>query len=201
MSRFLWSTVLLVSCAHTPAPVEVQAQPAPVAQAAADAGTEAPSGPKSCTSDTECSDGQLCIRSTCVEIQKGLAECRDFRVQFGFNSVDFEASAKADLLRMARCLRADQSLRVTIEGNADERGTEEYNLQLGSKRASTIEKYLVALGVTNSQVNTISYGENKPVCREQDEACWAKNRRAVVKPEGLPAKAPEPAPAPKGKKK
>ncbi len=201
MSRILWSTVLLVSCAHTPPPAPPSSEPAPVAQAAADAGTPAPTGPKTCSTDGECSDGQLCIRSTCVEISKGLAECRDFHVQFGFNSVDFDPAAKADLLRMARCLRSDQSLRVTIEGNADERGTEEYNLQLGSKRASTIEKYLVALGVTDSQVNTISYGENKPVCRQQDEACWEKNRRATVKPEGLPAKAAEPAPAPKAKPK
>jgi peptidoglycan-associated lipoprotein len=189
LSLWLVPALFLVGCAHTPPVEEKKDEPAPAPVAKpADAAPAAATGPKSCTSDGECGDGQLCIRSTCVDISKGLAECKDFRVQFGFNSVDFEPSAKADLDRMSRCLRADQSLRVTIEGNADERGTEEYNLQLGSKRASTVEKYLVALGVTAGQVNTISYGENMPVCRQQDEACWAKNRRAAVKPEAAATK-------------
>ena len=130
--------------------------------------------------DSECSDGQLCIRSTCVEIQKGLAECRDFRVQFGFNSVDFEASAKADLLRMARCLRADQSLRVTIEGNADERGTEEYNLQLSNRRAASVKRYLTDLGVADAALDTVGYGENKPAVQGANEAAWAANRRVEL---------------------
>ena len=182
MRTLLWTAsaaIFFVACATAPKPVptpEAAATPPPTPAPAA------PAGPKACTTDGECGDGQLCVHSTCIDISTGLAECRDFRVQFGFNSVDFEPVAKTDLDRMARCLRADQSLRVTIEGNADERGTEEYNLQLGSKRAATIEKYLVALGVTAGQVNTISYGENMPVCRQQDEACWAKNRRAAVKP-------------------
>ena len=188
MTRILLiASWLVASCAHAPpADLETRQAEAPP-PASADAGvTAAKNG--SCASDHECADGQLCIRSVCVDISKGLAECRDFRVQFAFNSVAFEPSAKADLLRMARCLRADQSMRVTIQGNADERGTEEYNLQLGSKRASSIETYLIALGVSASHVNTISYGENMPVCRAQDEACWAKNRRAIVKPDAAEPK-------------
>ena len=178
-----WSTLLalvLVSCAHTP-PAEVAAAPAPAPKPAAEPAPAA-AAPLVCSSDSQCTDGQLCIRGACVDISKGLAECRDFRVSFGFNSVDFDPASKSDLDRMARCLRADQAMRLTIEGNADERGTEEYNLQLSSRRASSIERYLIALGVTPTQVNTLSYGENMPVCRQQDEACWAKNRRAAVKP-------------------
>ncbi len=174
--------LLLAACAHTP-PAEEKAAPTELAKEQPPAAAAEPEKKSSCTSDIECGDGQLCIRHACVEISRGLAECRDFRVQFAFNSVAFEPGAKGDLLRMARCLRADQSMKVAIAGNADERGTEEYNLQLGSKRAATIETYLVALGVSASQVDTISYGENKPVCKAQDEACWAKNRRAIVKPE------------------
>ncbi len=176
---FLLSASLLFgSCAHVPPPVE----PTP-AEVKPEDTTANPEKKLTCASDGECAEAQLCIRNDCVDISKDLAECRDFRVQFGFNSVAFDPGAKRDLLRMARCLRADQAMRVTIQGNADERGTEEYNLQLGSKRASTIETYLVALGVSAGQVNTISYGENRPVCRAHDEACWEKNRRASVKPD------------------
>lgn len=179
--------LVLASCAHTP-PAEVAAAPAP--QPAAAPAAPAPAAPFVCTSDSNCTDGQLCIRGSCVDISKGLAECRDFRVSFGFNSVEFDPASKKDLDRMARCLRADQAMRLTIEGNADERGTEEYNLQLSSRRASSIERYLIALGVTATQVNTLSYGENMPVCRQQDEACWAKNRRAALKA-GEPVKDPK----------
>ncbi len=181
MRRILLA-LLLVSCAHTPPPAEKKDEET---KAEAPAPAEAAASPEKktgCASDTECGDGQLCIKKACVEISKGLAECRDFKVEFAFNSTAFEPSAKSHLLRMARCLRADQSLKVAITGNADERGTEEYNLQLGSKRASTIETYLLKLGVSATQVDTVSYGENKPVCRAQDEKCWAKNRRAVVAP-------------------
>lgn len=176
------SLLLLAGCATTPVPppdAEKPAEAAPPAKAE-EAAVEKKSG---CSSDTECGDGQLCLKNACVPITKGLAECRDFKLDFGFNSVVFEPAAKPHLFRMARCLRADQSLKVTIQGNADERGTEEYNLQLGSKRAATIETFLVNLGVSTAQVNTISYGENMPVCRAKDEACFAKNRRALVKQE------------------
>ncbi len=182
------SVVLLaVGCVHAKpeAPKVAEAPPATVA-------APAPAGPQTCTADRECADGQLCIRNTCVDISLGLAECQMFRVQFGFNATDFDAAAKTDLERMARCLRASQSLHLMIEGNADERGTEEYNMQLGSKRASAVEKYLIALGVSDSQVKTVSYGENKPVCTEQDEACWAKNRRAAVNPTVDPKAKPKP---------
>lgn len=178
--------LMVVGCAHAKPEV------APVVEAAAT--PAAPTPPKaiqSCTADRECGDGQLCIRNTCVDISLGLAECQMFRVQFGFNATDFDAAAKTDLERMARCLRAAQSLHLMIEGNADERGTEEYNMQLGSKRASAVEKYLIALGVSDSQVKTVSYGENKPVCTEQDEACWAKNRRAAVNPSVDPKAKPK----------
>ena len=173
--------VALVSfgCAHTKP--EESAKVEPVAAVPATKPQPAAPAPR-CSSDGECKDGELCIRNSCVDISLGLAECQMFRVQFAFNAIDFAPESKNDLARMARCLRADQALRLSIEGNADERGTEEYNLQLGSKRASSVEKYLIALGVTQSQVKTVSYGENKPLCSAQDEACWAKNRRAAVKP-------------------
>jgi peptidoglycan-associated lipoprotein len=83
----------------------------------------------------------------------------------------------------AAWLKANPQGSVEIEGHCDERGTSEYNLALGAKRAASVKRYLVDLGISPSTLSTISYGEELPLCREQNEACWAKNRRAhfVVK--------------------
>ena len=188
MNRFFcaaWLTLMGLGCAHAK-PEETKAPPPTEPVAAAKSDAPAPAAVASCSADTQCRDGQLCIRGSCVDISIGLAECQMFRVHFSFNAYDVDPDARNDLARMARCLRADQALHLNIEGNADERGTEEYNLQLGSKRASSVEKYLIALGVSQAQLKTVSYGENKPLCTEQDEACWAKNRRASVKPSEAP---------------
>jgi peptidoglycan-associated lipoprotein len=65
-----------------------------------------------------------------------------------------------------------------VQGNCDERGSEEYNLALGDSRAKTAREYLASLGIPEAQMNVVSFGKDKPVCTEHDEACWQKNRRA-----------------------
>lgn len=85
--------------------------------------------------------------------------------------------------RMARCLKADHALHVTIEGNADERGTQEYNLALGDQRANAVARYLELLGVSAAQLRTVSFGKEQPLCMEHEEGCWAQNRRAAIKPQ------------------
>ena len=183
LKPWLWIAVVLVSCAHTQtnkteeaaAPQTATPPPAPEAQTAAPNGT--------CSVDRECSDKELCIRSKCVPISAGLAECAQVRIHFDFDMVDIKEADKAGLNRIGRCLRADAALRVTIEGNSDERGTEEYNLALGQRRAGVVDQYLEALGVSSAQLKTISYGYEKPVCKQHNEQCWAKNRRASLKPE------------------
>ena len=79
--------------------------------------------------------------------------------------------------------KANPQSRVEVEGHCDERGTNEYNLALGARRAESAKRYLIDLGISPSALSTISYGEELPLCKEQNEACWAKNRRAhfVVK--------------------
>jgi peptidoglycan-associated lipoprotein len=67
---------------------------------------------------------------------------------------------------------------VEVEGHADERGTNEYNLALGAKRADSVKRYLGDLGIVPGRLSTVSYGEELPLCKEQNEICWAKNRRA-----------------------
>ena len=102
-------------------------------------------------------------------------------VHFPFNSDEIDSADKPSLDRSARCLKADHSLHVTIEGNADERGTEEYNMALGDRRAHSVAGYLQSLGASQAQLGTVSYGKEKPECQEHDEACWARNRRAALK--------------------
>lgn len=75
----------------------------------------------------------------------------------------------------------DHSMRVTIEGHCDERGTNEYNMALGDRRAQSAKNYLINLGVDPSSMDTISYGEERPACMEHDESCWWRNRRAEFK--------------------
>lgn len=98
-------------------------------------------------------------------------------VYFGFDSFDLSNDARATLKKNADWLKGNPSVRVEIEGHSDERGTNEYNLALGAKRAQAAKDYLVTLGIPSDRLSTISYGEELPVCREATEDCWQKNRR------------------------
>jgi peptidoglycan-associated lipoprotein len=117
-------------------------------------------------------------------ILPGSAE--DFRVNVGdtvhfeFDQYNVQESDKTILGRQAAWLAKYPAVRVTIEGHADERGTREYNLALGARRANAVKEYLVSQGVSNARVETVSYGKERPVCTQSDEACWAQNRRGVT---------------------
>ena len=108
-------------------------------------------------------------------------------VYFDFDRYDLRADARETFKANADWLKANPSARVEIEGHCDERGTNEYNLALGAKRAQAAKQYLVNLGISEKRLSTKSYGEEAPVCREHTEECWQKNRhdRFVVSP-GLP---------------
>jgi peptidoglycan-associated lipoprotein len=109
------------------------------------------------------------------------------RVHFDFDSTVIADRDRPSLDSSAQCLKDNRGLRATIEGNADERGTEEYNLALGDKRAVSVAKYLKALGAEEEQIKTVSYGEENPVCKEHAEDCWSANRRAAVQPRNAAA--------------
>jgi peptidoglycan-associated lipoprotein len=98
-------------------------------------------------------------------------------IYFEFDKSELSTAARAGLQKDADWMRKWPSTKVTIEGHADARGTNEYNLALGERRASSIRDYLTTLGVTVSRMGVGSKGEEEPVCREENEACWAKNRR------------------------
>ena len=101
-------------------------------------------------------------------------------VHFGYNEYNVMDSDKSVLGRQAAWLQKYPSVRVTIEGHCDERGTREYNLALGARRANAVKEYLVSQGVSNGRVETISYGKERPLCTDSNEACWAQNRRGVT---------------------
>lgn len=104
-------------------------------------------------------------------------------IYFEFDRYDLSAAARNTLKDHAEWLKGKTSAQVEIEGHCDERGTGEYNLALGAKRAQAAKDYLVTLGVSAGRITTISYGKELPVCSEHTEDCWQKNRhdRFVVK--------------------
>ena len=99
-------------------------------------------------------------------------------VHFDYDSYDLGSDARATLARNAEWLKANERATLEIEGHTDERGTIEYNLALGARRAKAVKDYLAVLGVGAERMATISYGEELPVCRETGEDCWRRNRRA-----------------------
>jgi peptidoglycan-associated lipoprotein len=117
-------------------------------------------------------------------ILPGSAE--DFRVNvgdtvhFGYDQYNVEDNDRALLGRQAQWLARYPAVRVTVEGHCDERGTREYNLALGARRANAVKEYLVSQGVSAARVETVSYGKERPICTESNEACWTQNRRGVT---------------------
>ncbi|HEY8368923.1 MAG TPA: peptidoglycan-associated lipoprotein Pal [Thermodesulfobacteriota bacterium] len=137
-----------------PAPVQApEPTPAPVAEA------PAPAAPAPAAVETE--------RRTRLET-----------VYFDFDKSDLRPDARATLEANAEWLRRNPNVRVQIEGHADERGSVQYNLALGERRAESAKRYLESLGISGSRLSTISYGEERPVDPGHGEEAWAKNRRA-----------------------
>ena len=101
-------------------------------------------------------------------------------VNFGTDLYDIDARARTILDSQAQWLQRYPNVRVTLEGHADERGTREYNIALGDRRANAAKNYLAARGIDPSRISTISYGKERPIALGSDEASWAQNRRAVT---------------------
>ena len=102
-------------------------------------------------------------------------------VGFATDRSDLSPEARRTVGNWADWLKQYPSVTATIEGHADERGTREYNLALGDRRAASVRSYLVALGVAPNRVETLSYGKERPTCVQHDDTCWSKNRRGVMR--------------------
>ena len=98
-------------------------------------------------------------------------------ILFDFDKYTIREDAKPTLKAVADWLIKNKDAKMILEGHCDDRGTNEYNLALGEKRAKSARDYIASAGVTKNRLDTISYGEEKPLCKEQTEGCWQKNRR------------------------
>lgn len=102
------------------------------------------------------------------------------RVFFETDRYDLTGEAQSQLQKQAAWLQQYPASTVTVEGHADERGTREYNLALGERRANAVANYLTALGIDAGRLSVISYGKERPDCSDSNEGCWAQNRRGVT---------------------
>jgi peptidoglycan-associated lipoprotein len=152
-----------------------------------------------CRTDADCSEGGSCKAGRCERPAaeatvpdarppeddaeaarlRALASCTLERVSFEFNAFSLSDAARALLDRGAECIKFRKQA-VVLAGHADERGTEEYNLVLGERRANAVKRYLAGLGVDEASLRTISYGEEKPLDPAQSESAWATNRRVEL---------------------
>jgi peptidoglycan-associated lipoprotein len=187
--------VVLAGCAKRPATTQAAA-PAPTGAAAmtpgsstatqlqpgggaGGAGTATPSGGGAGAAAT--TPGGAATRPSPREFTS-VADLRD--IHFDFDKYDIRPGDAKVLDSNASWLKSNPNHLVLIEGHCDERGTNEYNLALGERRAKSTMNYLVSQGVQASRITIISYGEERPTCPQKNEECWAKNRRAhfLVKP-------------------
>jgi peptidoglycan-associated lipoprotein len=98
-------------------------------------------------------------------------------VLFAYDRADLTDVARAALQKNADWLRRWSTVRITVEGHADSRGTNEYNLALGERRAAAVRDYLIGLGIPTARIAVVSKGEEDPICKEETESCWEQNRR------------------------
>ena len=148
-----------------------------------DSGTSAPSGSSSTSSSSSTSGSSSTASSTNSDVQSPdaiLAKVGS-TVYFGYDESSLSAEAQATLDRQAAFLKANPTISIVMEGHCDERGTREYNLALGDRRASAARDYLVAKGVNASRLTTISYGKERPAVGGSNDTSYALNRRSMSK--------------------
>lgn len=151
------------------------APPAPPPAPAAAA--EPPLEKGACHADADCGAGQTCTAGKCVA---AAASCEAARVHFAFDSSQLDAGGMESLRTSARCVADRHAATLLVEGHCDERGTQAYNVALGSRRAETVKKYLKDLGVS-AKVETVSFGAEIPLVQGSDEKAWSENRRAELR--------------------
>jgi peptidoglycan-associated lipoprotein len=146
-----------------------------------------------CDQSRPCPGGKACEAGRCVEPQaSGLdtgagaaaapaaAACKLQNVQFDFDDANLRGDARDVLAKDADCLKQLKPKKVVVGGHCDERGTNKYDQHLGQRRAESVRRYLVNLGLDAGGLDTVSFGEEQPVCQEATEDCWKQNRHAEL---------------------
>ena len=136
------------------------------------------------TAQQDCGAGRKCVSGRCTAPDAAKVSCQLEAVYFGFDDASLTPEARNTLDADRQCLRQRGDPPVTVAGHTDERGTTEYNLALGERRAEAVRKYLIGLGADPQKIKPLSYGKERPVDPGHDEAAWAKNRRVEISVEG-----------------
>jgi len=180
--KLSWSVAVLIAVALTagacgkkkvelpPPAAPTPAQP----EATRPAQPSPPPSPPAAPAPTAPTEEEVFARTTLEELnnQRPLAD-----VLFGYDAIDLNEAARAVLQKNLQWLNRWKSTKIMVEGHADSRGTNEYNLALGERRADAVRDYLVSLGLANDRITIVSKGEEQPTCKEETEACWQQNRR------------------------
>jgi peptidoglycan-associated lipoprotein len=153
------AVLALAACSKKP---PAQLPPAPGASAPSSGYSNAPTGPRKGSQEDF------------------IASVASDRIFFDLNEYNVDAQDQATLQSQAAWLQQNPAVRVTIEGHCDERGTRDYNIALGERRANAAKNYLASLGIDPGRISTVSYGKERPAALGSDEAAWAQNRRAVT---------------------
>jgi len=139
--------------------------------------------PAECASDAACGAGKACQAGKCVTAAPVACPAGGGKlipIYFGFDKALLTPESQEALSKNAECVKRLGFKKVTLEGNCDERGTVEYNLHLGQRRAEAARKYMMHLGIPARSLHPVSFGKERPTCSEATEACWQKNRRGDV---------------------
>ena len=184
MKRFILlaaSAALLAAC-ETASEIDAIASGASgsSASSSASSGTSSSSsGGTSSTSSSSASSDSGTSYSYDTDPKTALIKVGD-RVLFGYDSSELDDEDRSILDNQGKFLNQNPSLKVTIEGHCDERGTREYNLALGEKRASAVKDYLISVGINSDRISVVSYGKERPQVLGSNKAAWSMNRRSVT---------------------
>lgn len=162
----------VAACSKKKPAVAPPPPPPPAAPAAPPAPPAPPPAPAPAPAPRPLTEDELFARASAADIQKNFND-----VFFDLDMSTIKDDAKATLTANANYMKRWTSVRVTIEGHCDERGTAEYNMGLGDRRGNAAKEYLVSLGVPASSITVVSKGKEAPFCTEHNESCWQQNRR------------------------
>lgn len=160
------ATAVLSSCKAKPPKTAIEARDASVPRPSTP--TEVAVAPPPATRETDVLSGDIAELNRHGYLKNAF---------FDYDKADLRDDARAALASDAGWLKRYPSTQILVEGHCDERGTEEYNLALGDRRASVVREYLASLGVGPTRVKTVSYGKERPLCAEETESCWQQNRQ------------------------